>query len=235
MNFDFLIRIIVCFLLSIVIGIERQYRHKLVGLRTNVLVSLGAFMFNWVTYASLGSDNTRIAAQVVSGVGFLGAGIIMKDGNNIKGLNTAATLWCVAAIGLLTSSGLLIESCVGTLMVLISNIILRFISITIMDKVKNNQREKCVLKITCDIDNEDYIREMIFKFVNKNSLNVINLNKVIKNNILELNIIVVTSRVKLLEMYFNKLMLETSIISISFEHKKNLEKEEIFDEEDIDE
>ena len=85
MNFEFLIRIFVCFLLSIVIGIERQYRHKLVGLRTNVLVSLGAFMFNWVSYSALDSDSTRIAAQVVSGIGFLGAGIIMKDGNNIKG------------------------------------------------------------------------------------------------------------------------------------------------------
>ena len=85
MNIDFIIRIIVCFLLSIAIGIERQYRHKLVGLRTNVLVSLGAFMFNWVTFASLDSDSTRIAAQVVSGIGFLGAGIIMKDGNKVKG------------------------------------------------------------------------------------------------------------------------------------------------------
>ena len=146
MNMDFIIRIIVCFLLSIAIGIERQYRHKLVGLRTNVLVSLGAFMFNWVTFASLDSDSTRIAAQVVSGIGFLGAGIIMKDGNKVKGLNTAATLWCVAAIGVMTSSGLLIEASIGTIMVLASNIILRFISISIMNRVKNNQRETCILQ-----------------------------------------------------------------------------------------
>ena len=232
MNFEFLIRIFVCFLLSIVIGIERQYRHKLVGLRTNVLVSLGAFMFNWVSYSALDSDSTRIAAQVVSGIGFLGAGIIMKDGNNIKGLNTAATLWCVAAIGLLTSSGLLLEACFGTLMVLFSNIILRFISITIMDKVKNNQRETCILKISFEKENEEYIRELIFNFINSNSLKIASLNKLIKNNIVELKIMIVTSRIKLLETYLNKLILETTINSLLFEHKKYLDKEDLIDQED---
>ena len=79
MNIDFIIRIIVCFLLSIAIGIERQYRHKLVGLRTNVLVSLGAFMFNWVTFASLDSDSTRIAAQVVSASGISKQGVLSTN------------------------------------------------------------------------------------------------------------------------------------------------------------
>ena len=232
MNIDFIIRIIVCFLLSIAIGIERQYRHKLVGLRTNVLVSLGAFMFNWVTFASLDSDSTRIAAQVVSGIGFLGAGIIMKDGNKVKGLNTAATLWCVAAIGVMTSFGLLLEASIGTIMVLASNIILRFISIAIMNKVKNNQRETCILKISFEKENEEYIRELIFNFINSNSLKIASLNKLIKNNIVELKIMIVTSRIKLLETYLNKLMLETTINSLLFEHKKYLEKEDLIDEED---
>ena len=65
------------------------------------------------------NDETRIAAQIVSGIGFLGAGVILRDGNKIKGLNTAATLWCVAAIGVLTSSGMIIEATVGTILVLI--------------------------------------------------------------------------------------------------------------------
>ena len=173
MNIDFIIRIIVCFLLSIAIGIERQYRHKLVGLRTNVLVSLGAFMFNWVTFASLDSDSTRIAAQVVSGIGFLGAGIIMKDGNKVKGLNTAATLWCVAAIGVMTSFGLLLEASIGTIMVLASNIILRFISIAIMNKVKNNQRETCILNVNCNKENEDYVRGVLLRFIENNTLNLL--------------------------------------------------------------
>lgn len=232
MNFDFIIRIVVCFLLSIAIGIERQYRHKMVGLRTNVLVSLGAFMFNWVTFASLDSDSTRIAAQVVSGIGFLGAGIIMKDGNKVKGLNTAATLWCVAAIGVMTSSGLLIEASIGTLMVLASNIILRFISITIMNKVKNNQRENCLLTVNCDKENEDYVRGVLLRFIENNTLNLLSLNKVVKEKNVELKLAIITSRISLVETFVNKMAKEVSINSISWEHNKGVVKNEILEDDD---
>lgn len=232
MNFDFIIRIVVCFLLSIAIGIERQYRHKMVGLRTNVLVSLGAFMFNWVTFASLDSDSTRIAAQVVSGIGFLGAGIIMKDGNKVKGLNTAATLWCVAAIGVMTSSGLLIEASIGTLMVLASNIILRFISITIMNKVKNNQRENCLLTVNCDKENEDYVRGVLLRFIENNTLNLLSLNKVVKEKTVELKLAIITSRISLVETFVNKMAKEVSINSISWEHNKGVVKNEILEDDD---
>ncbi len=232
MNFEFLIRMVVCFLLSIAIGIERQYRHKMVGLRTNVLVSLGAFMFNWVTFASEGSDNTRIAAQVVSGIGFLGAGIIMKDGNKVKGLNTAATLWCVAAIGVMTSSGLLIEASIGTLMVLASNIILRFISIAIMNKVKNNQRENCLLNVNCDKENEDYVRGVLLRFIENNSLNLLSLNKIVKDNTVELKLSMITSRISLIETFINKIATEVSINAISWEHNKNINKTDILEEDD---
>ena len=88
----FLIRISVCFVLGIIIGIERQYRRKTAGIRTITLVSLGAFLFVSVSPITTSSDITRIAAQVVSGIGFLGAGVILRDGTNIRGLNTAATL-----------------------------------------------------------------------------------------------------------------------------------------------
>ena len=232
MNFDFLIRIIVCFLLSIAIGIERQYRHKMVGLRTNVLVSLGAFMFNWVTFASVGNDHTRIAAQVVSGIGFLGAGIIMRDGNKIKGLNTAATLWCVAAIGVMTSSGLLLEACVGSLMVLVSNIILRFISIAIMNKVKNNQRETCILNVNCNKENEDYVRGVLLRFIENNTLNLLSLNKVVKDDSVDLKLTIITSRISLVETFINKMAKEISINAISWEHNKSINKSEILEEDD---
>ena len=229
---DFIIRIIVCFLLSIAIGIERQYRHKLVGLRTNVLVSLGAFMFNWVTFASLDSDSTRIAAQVVSGIGFLGAGIIMKDGNKVKGLNTAATLWCVAAIGVMTSSGLLIEASIGTIMVLASNIILRFISISIMNRVKNNQRETCILNVNCNKENEDYVRGVLLRFIENNTLNLLSLNKVVKEETIDLKLTIITSRISLVETFINKMAKEISINAISWEHNKSINKSEILEEDD---
>jgi len=91
--------------LGAAIGLERQWRQRLAGLRTNTLVALGAAIF--VTYGRVASDDAaaRIAAQVVSGIGFLGAGVIFKEGLAVRGLNTAATLWCSAAVGLLAGEG----------------------------------------------------------------------------------------------------------------------------------
>ena len=89
-----------------VIGSERQVRQRMAGLRTNALVSLGAAGF--VIFSQLvehDASPSRVAAQVVSGIGFLGAGIIYRDGFNVQGLNTAATLWCSAGVGLLAGVG----------------------------------------------------------------------------------------------------------------------------------
>jgi putative Mg2+ transporter-C (MgtC) family protein len=88
------------------IGSERQVRQRMAGLRTNALVALGAASF--VIFSSLYPAEvspTRVAAQIVSGIGFLGAGIIFRDGFNIHGLNTAATLWCSAGVGMMAGSG----------------------------------------------------------------------------------------------------------------------------------
>ena len=90
--------------LSAVIGFERQWRNRLAGLRTNTLVALGAASF--VIFEQLipgESSPTRVAAQVVSGIGFLGAGLIFREGLSVRGLNTAATLWCSAAIGVIAA------------------------------------------------------------------------------------------------------------------------------------
>ena len=92
--------------LGALIGSERQLRQRMAGLRTNALVALGAAGF--VIYAQMVAGDaspTRVAAQGVSGIGFLGAGIIFRDGFTISGLNTAATLWCSAGVGLLSGSG----------------------------------------------------------------------------------------------------------------------------------
>jgi putative Mg2+ transporter-C (MgtC) family protein len=101
--------------LSAVIGFERQWRNRLAGLRTNTLVSLGAATF--VIFAALTpgeASPTRVAAQVVSGIGFLGAGLIFREGLSVRGLNTAATLWCSAAIGVLAGAGFLLYATVAT-------------------------------------------------------------------------------------------------------------------------
>jgi putative Mg2+ transporter-C (MgtC) family protein len=88
-----------------VIGLERELAAQPAGLRTHILVALGAALFTLVGTEVAGTDPTRIAAQVVSGVGFLGAGAILREGPTVRGLTTAATLWAAAAIGLANGLG----------------------------------------------------------------------------------------------------------------------------------
>lgn len=227
----YLIRIMFCFILSILIGLERQCRHRMVGLRTNVLVSLGAFLFVWVSFGIDVSDRTRIAAQVVSGIGFLGAGVILRDGSKIKGLNTAATLWCVAAIGVLTASGMLKEAAIGTFLVLLSNIFLRIISLGIMEKVKKYQKEKCIIRISCEKEIEVVVRTSIAKAIEKNNLSLQSLekNEITKGEV-KLKAIIITTRPDMIEEIVKNVSAEPGVTSISWEHEKYLKT----DNEDSD-
>jgi len=114
------------FVLGTLIGFERQWRQRSAGLRTNVLVAIGAAAFSDLGFRLLGTDGaTRIISYVVSGIGFLGAGVILKDGTNIRGLNTAATLWCSAAVGTLSGSGMPAEAATFAGFVLSGNTLLR--------------------------------------------------------------------------------------------------------------
>ena len=128
-------------LMGVAIGLERQFRQNPAGLRTNALVCVGAALF--VSLAVLMDDRqspTRMASYVVSGVGFLGGGIILRDGLNVKGLDTAATLWCSAAIGTLVGSGFVLHGLAATSTVLARNLVLRPLS----------QRIDAMLRTTVD-------------------------------------------------------------------------------------
>lgn len=114
------------FLLGTMIGLERQWRQRNAGLRTNALVAVGAAAFADLGLRLLQADGaTRIVAYVVSGIGFLGAGVILKDGASIRGLNTAATLWCSAAVGAFAGSGMPAEAAALAVFVLAGNTLLR--------------------------------------------------------------------------------------------------------------
>ena len=218
---DFTIRIFICLILSMIIGVERQYRHGSVGLRTNVLVGIGAFLFNYATYGFIGHDQSRIASGIVSGIGFLGAGMIIKNNSKIKGLNTAATLWCVAAIGILTSMGMILESVIGTVFVVISNIFLILLSLFIMNKVKKLYREKCVLKITCDKDSELIVRNGISEFVEKNQIQLISMEKdYVSKESVKLEVVFLTSRVEEVEVLVSNISAEVGVTSLSWKHTK---------------
>jgi putative Mg2+ transporter-C (MgtC) family protein len=119
-------RLGVAFSLGTLIGFERQWRQHTAGLRTNVLVATGAAAFADLGLRLAGAEGaTRIIAYIVSGIGFLGAGVILKDGTSIRGLNTAATLWCSAAVGAFSGAGLPIEAAVLAGFVLAGNTLLR--------------------------------------------------------------------------------------------------------------
>jgi putative Mg2+ transporter-C (MgtC) family protein len=122
----FAIRLGLALLLGAFVGAERQWRQRMAGLRTNALVAGGAAMFVMLTaLTARGDDSFRIAGQIVSGIGFLGAGVILRDGLNITGLNTAATLWCSAAIGTLAGYGMYGSAITGAIGVIATNVCLR--------------------------------------------------------------------------------------------------------------
>jgi hypothetical protein len=119
------LRLAIALLLGSAIGIEREWYHKMAGLRTNALVALGAA--GYVVFSAIvdRGDPTRVAGQVVSGIGFLGAGVILREGINVSGINTAATLWCSAIVGTLAGAGFLAEGTIAAGFVLVANFLLR--------------------------------------------------------------------------------------------------------------
>lgn len=120
---DFVIRLLVASLVGAVIGFERKYRAKGAGIGTHVLVAIGAALFMIVSQHGFDGaprfDAARVAAGVVSGIGFLGGGIILKQQNRVSGLTTAAGLWVTAAMGLAVGSGMYILGAASVLIVLL--------------------------------------------------------------------------------------------------------------------
>jgi putative Mg2+ transporter-C (MgtC) family protein len=152
--------------LSAVIGFERQWRNRLAGLRTNTLVALGAATF--VIFAALTpgeASPTRVAAQVVSGIGFLGAGLIFREGLSVRGLNTAATLWCSAAIGVLAGAGYLLYATVATGFVVFVNLLLRpIVSFINRQSLMSTVVETgYLLSVTCRSQDEAHVRALLLQ------------------------------------------------------------------------
>jgi putative Mg2+ transporter-C (MgtC) family protein len=117
---EIILRLALAGFLSGIIGLERESRHRAAGLRTHILVSVGSALIMLISiygFPAVGRDPARLAAQVVSGIGFLGAGTIMREGVSIRGLTTAASLWVVAGIGLGVGAGFYLASVVTTVLV----------------------------------------------------------------------------------------------------------------------
>jgi putative Mg2+ transporter-C (MgtC) family protein len=153
-------------LMGAIIGFERQWRQRMAGLRTNTLVAIGAASF--VIFEGLFPDDgspTRVAAQVVSGIGFLGAGIIFREGLHVTGLNTAATLWCSAAVGLLAGSGHPLHAALATGFVVLVNLTLRPL-VRLINRQPITQTETDLqyrVRVVCRSPEEAHIRALLLQ------------------------------------------------------------------------
>ena len=127
LRLDLLLHLCLGVVLGGAIGLERELQHKAAGLRTNILICVGAVLFTELSIemSSTSGDPARIAAQIVTGVGFLGAGTIIQGRGIVTGLTTAATMWLVAAIGMAVGFGALLEATGATLLVLLVLSLLR--------------------------------------------------------------------------------------------------------------
>jgi len=164
---DMILRLTVALILGGTLGVERQWKQRTAGLRTNVLVAVGAASF--VLFAlsfQTHDDVSKIAGYVISGIGFLGAGVIMRDGGNVKGINTAATLWCSTAIGMFAGLGLLYPATIVTVFIVVSNVLLSPLVRYINSHPMNDGSEAEMfygVSIICRRKEELKIRELVLE------------------------------------------------------------------------
>ncbi|MGK5529796.1 MgtC/SapB family protein [Streptomyces sp. URMC 129] len=164
---DFTVRLATGAGCGALIGVERQWRARMAGLRTNTLVAAGATLF--VLYSEAVGDPgspTRVAAYVVSGIGFLGGGVILRDGASVRGLNTAATLWCSAAVGVLAAAGRPALALLATTAVLAVHLLLRPAG-RLLDRIPQHDPDTdtvpATVHLTCDRREEVHIRALLLQ------------------------------------------------------------------------
>lgn len=235
MNFkEFLLGLLICFLLSFLLGIERQYRRRFLGLRTMILVSVGSYLFVSFSFLLTGyqADASRIAAQVVAGIGFLGAGVIIKDNKNskVRGLTTAATLWCDASIGVLCAGGFIKEAIVASLVVLFANVILRYVNTFVNSRVEERSiLETFSIVFNIGIDKIDEARKNIIEFIDKTDYLETDSYEINKGK-LRFDITVRKSDLLKLDRFINKVVADYNINNYEF---KKLSESKLEDSEEL--
>ncbi|MEV6769549.1 MgtC/SapB family protein [Nocardia sp. NPDC051030] len=167
--------------LGAVIGFERQYRARMAGLRTNALVAAGATLFVLLSahgFSGSDADPTRVAAQIVSGIGFLGAGVILRDGFNIRGLNTAATLWCSAAVGSLAGAGMYTTAAAGTVAVVVVNTALRTAARAVDRPLHDGAAQEALYSFTADTDDahEAHVRALLVQSLTRTDFRLVSIS-----------------------------------------------------------
>ncbi len=215
------------------IGLERQWRQRSTGLRTNGLVAVGAAMFVIMGGLLGGHDGqVHVAAYVVSGIGFLGGGVILKEGANVRGVNTAATLWCTAAIGTLVGSGHILFAALGTAGVLVANLILRPIARLINQTPVSTEGSEIIYHVhcSCRTPREAHIRALLLQAVGPTPLQLLTLQSKDQEGG---DYVDVSAKLKtigrkddVLEQIVTRLSLEAAVTSISWHVASMIDTEE---------
>jgi putative Mg2+ transporter-C (MgtC) family protein len=153
--------------MGIAIGFEREWGQHTAGLRTNALVAFGAALYVSLPRLLGGTPTSaQLAGQVVTGVGFLGGGVILREGLTIRGMNTAATIWCSAAVGSLTGAGFPLMGLAGTVGVLTLNVALRPVSDALQRRLRRARNIETLyrLRATCRAGQEGAVRAVLLQF-----------------------------------------------------------------------
>ncbi|TRX38160.1 MgtC/SapB family protein [Flavobacterium sp. ZT3R18] len=226
-TYEFTVRLSTALLLGATIGIERQWHQKSAGLRTNTLVSLGAaaFILLSVSLTGNGGDPSRIAAQIITGIGFLGAGVIMKDGLSVQGLNTAATIWCSAAVGSLAGVGLFAEATIVSVAIMLTHLLLRPVGLKLnqLQPIKStNAATDYLITINCKTEVENHLRVMLMQ--NLGLHDTLLLKSLTSDDNEDPSIAIITAEIKavsaqdnLIEKMASRLTIEEKVIKVSWE------------------
>ncbi|HTJ92963.1 MAG TPA: MgtC/SapB family protein [Pararobbsia sp.] len=225
MTLDFFLRLLAAFACGVAIGLERQIRQRTAGLRTITLVASGACLF--VTLGVLTGTGTggvtQIAAYVVSGVGFLGGGVIMRDKGSIQGINTAATLWCAAAVGVLCGAGHFVPALSGTVIVLVTNTVLRDLSrlINTSPMTTADLIREYVFTVVCREQDEVHVRAMLANAVSSSPLSFQSLSSRDHDESGQTSEVVATMRLHpkyqhMLEQIASRLAMEKGVTSVGW-------------------
>lgn len=220
---EYFTNILFALLFGSLIGLERQFQLKEAGLRTNALVALGSSMFISISFLFPGNqDVTRIAAQIVTGIGFLGAGIMFKEGATVKGLNTAATVWCTAAIGSLSGAGYIRHAAAATALIIITHILLR----PLANKIKSRHGKETgvgyqyFIHIHSVKAQEMYIRTYLLRAVIDQDilLQSIETKKTPDPGVMEINAVVYLRQRNddEIEKLLGKMMIEPGVVSVKW-------------------
>jgi putative Mg2+ transporter-C (MgtC) family protein len=222
---DFFFRLGSALLMGAAVGLERQWRQRMAGMRTTALVAAGASAFVMCAFMvrDTSQSEAQIVSYVVSGVGFLGAGVIFKDAGGVRGLNTAATIWCSAAIGAISGLGQPLQALMLASAVLGTNLVLRPLAYRLSPAKPSSSGEQEIaygFELICRPEDEAHMRALLLQAMSQNPLTLTSLRS---EDIEGTNKLKVTARITgigrqdvALEQLVVRLSLEAGVSSVSW-------------------